>query len=159
MNTMITGILIGLPAGVLTSFLFFYLAASRLLFRESVSPFTFDATVAKIEEAVLQKGWKIPAVHDLRATLQKFGKDVRSVKVFEICSPDLSYQILSRNQERIASSMMPCRMAVYEKEDGTVRISMMNAGVMARPMTRIIRRTMTAATRETERIIADVLAV
>ena len=57
-------------------------------------------------------------VHDLQATMKKFDKDVRSVKVFDICHPDHSYEILSRDQERIVSNLMPCRIAVYEKNDG-----------------------------------------
>ena len=53
--------------------------------------------------------------------------------------------------------MMPCRISVYEKEDGSVWISRMNSGVVAKPMTKIIRKTMSAAAADVEEIIADVL--
>jgi uncharacterized protein (DUF302 family) len=89
--------------------------------------------------------------------MKKFGKEVRSVKVLEICHPDHSYQILSRNKERIVSSMMPCRIAVYEKDDGSVWISRMNSGVVARPLTKVVRKTMSAAAKDVEMIISEVL--
>jgi uncharacterized protein (DUF302 family) len=96
-------------------------------------------------------------VHDLQATLKKFDKNVRSVKIFELCHPDLSYEILSQDRERVVSSLMPCRVAVYEKKDGAVYISRMNSGIVAKPMSKVIRKTMSKAAREVEVIIADVL--
>ncbi len=157
MKPMTIGIIIGLIAGILIGWLVMFLAAPSLMFKESSAIADFETTVAKIEEQAVEKGWKIPAVHDLQATMKKFGKDVRSVKVFEICHPDHSYKILSQNEERIVSSMMPCRIAVYEKEDGSVWISRMNSGVVAKPMTRVVRKTMSAAASDVEEIIADVL--
>ena len=134
-----------------------YWATPSLLFKESRNQADFSSTVAKVEEVVVAKGWKVPHVHDLQAILKKFGKDVRSVKVFEICHPDHSYNILSRDDEKIVSNLMPCRIAVYEKLDESVWISRMNAGVVAKPMSKVIRKTMSAAARDVEEIIAEVL--
>lgn len=154
---MLTGIFIGIVAGIFIGLLIMYLAAPSLMFKETRYPGEFDSSVLKIEAAVLAKGWKVPHVHDLQATLKKFGKDVESVKVFEICHPDLSYEILSKNGERIVSNLMPCRIAVYEKQDGSVWISRMNSGLVAKPMSRVIRKTMSVAASDVEEIIADVL--
>jgi len=79
-------------------------------------------------------------------------------KDFDICHPDLSYKILSQSEERIVSNLMPCRIAVYEKEDETVWISRMNSGFLAKPMSPIIRTTMSGAAKEVEEIISKVLA-
>ena len=157
MKPMTIGIIIGLFAGILIGWLIVFLATPSLMFRESRTNADFATTVATVEEKVVEKGWKVPVIHDLQATMKKFDKEVRSVKVFEICHPDHSYKILNRNEERIVSSMMPCRIAVYEKEDGSVWISRMNSGVVAKPMTKVVRRTMSAAARDVEEIIADVL--
>lgn len=153
---MTTGIIIGLLAGLFIGGLIFFLAGPKLMFKESKSPLSFENTVTKIEQKAASLDWKIPMVHDLQATMKKFDKDVRSVKVFEICHPNHSYEILSRNEERIVSSMMPCRIAVYEKEDGSVWISRMNSGVVAKPMSKVVRKTMSAAARDVEVIIAEV---
>jgi uncharacterized protein (DUF302 family) len=154
---MLTGILIGLVVGILIGFIIIYLAAPSIMFKENRIKENFETTVTRVEEAVLSKGWKLPHVHDLQATLKKFGKDVRSVQVFDICHPDHSYEILSRNDERIVSNLMPCRIAVYEKLDGSVWISRMNSGLVAKPMSRVIRKTMSAAAADVEEIIAEVL--
>ncbi|MCK5169896.1 MAG: DUF302 domain-containing protein, partial [Bacteroidales bacterium] len=94
---------------------------------------------------------------DLQATMKKFNHDVAAVKVFEICHPDHSYQILKESDERIASNMMPCRISVYEKADASVWISRMNSGIVAKPMSRIIRESMSAAAADVELIIAEVV--
>ena len=155
---MTLGIIIGLIAGILIGWMIMLIAAPKLMFKENISYLGFDDTVSKIEEKVTGMGWKIPTVHDLQATMKKFEKDVRSVKVLEICHPEHSYQILSKNEERIVSNMMPCRIAVYEKEDGSVWISRMNSGVVAKPMSKVIRKTMSAAAKDVEEIIAEVLS-
>ena len=122
---MLTGIIIGLLAGIIIGFLIIYLAMPSLMFKENRFQQDFDTTVARVEETVVAKGWKVPHIHDLQATLKKFGKDVRSVKILEMCHPDHSYEILSRDDERIVSNLMPCRIAVYEKMDSSVWISRM----------------------------------
>ena len=157
MKPMITGIIIGLIAGMLIGVLVAFFISPSLMFREDRNQKDFDTTVAELEKVVLDKGWKIPQVHDLQATMLKFGKEVRSVKVLEICHPDHSYEILSRNEEKIVSSMMPCRISVYEKEDGSVWISRMNSGLMAKPMSPVVRKTMAAAAADVEEIIAEVM--
>lgn len=154
---MLTGILIGLMVGILIGFIIVYLVTPSIMFKENRITENFESTVSSVEEAVLAKGWKLPHVHDLQATLKKFGKEVRSVKVFDICHPDHSYEILSRNDERIVSNLMPCRIAVYEKLDGSVWISRMNSGLIAKPMSKVIRKTMSAAAADVEEIIAEVL--
>ena len=157
MKLMTIGIIIGVVAGLLLGWLITFLAMPKLMFKESESHLGFEATVTRAQEQIDAKGWKTPVVHDLQATMLKFDHEVRSVKVMEICHPDHSYKILKESKERIVSSMMPCRISVYEKEDGSVWISRMNSGVVAKPMSRIIRETMTAAADDVELIIAEVL--
>ncbi len=158
MKPMTLGIIIGVVAGLLLGGLITFLSMPKLMFKESESHLGFDATVASVQEQIDARGWKTPFVHDLQATMLKFDHEVAGVKVFEICHPDHSYQILKESDDRIVSSMMPCRISVYEKADGSVWINRMNSGVVAKPMSRIIRETMTAAADDVELIIADVLA-
>lgn len=154
---MLTGIIIGLISGLVLGLLIAFFIAPSLMFREDMHNNDFEATVAKLEKEIEERGWKTPVVHDLQATMKKFDKDVRSVKVLEICHPDHSYEILSKSEEKIVSSMMPCRISVYEKEDGSVWISRMNSGFLAKPMSPVIRKTMSAAAADVEEIIAEVM--
>ena len=157
MKPMVTGLIIGAISGLILGLLVAFFITPSLMFRQDQHHKDFDATVAALERAIEERGWKTPMIHDLQATMKKFGKDVRSVKVLEICHPDHSYEILSQGEERIVSSMMPCRISVYEKEDGSVWISRMNSGIMAKPMSKVIRKTMSAAAADVEEIIAEVM--
>jgi uncharacterized protein (DUF302 family) len=154
---MFTGILIGVVSGMFLGLLIAFFIAPSLMFREDKNSSDFDTTVARLEKSIEARGWKTPVIHDLQATMKKFGKEVRSVKVLEICHPDHSYEILNRSEEKIVSSMMPCRISVYEKEDGSVWISRMNSGLLSKPMSPVIRKTMSAAAADVEEIIAEVM--
>ena len=154
---MFTGILVGVLSGIVLGLLIAFFISPKLMFREKQHGTDFDATVAKLEQAIESRGWKTPAVHDLQATMQKFGHDVRKVKILEVCNPEYAYQILDHSEERIVSSMMPCRIAVYEKEDGSVWISRMNSALLSKPMSPVIRKTMSEASSDVEEIIAEVM--
>ena len=105
---MFTGILIGVLSGLVLGLLIAFLISPKLMFREKQHGTDFDATVAKLEQAIESKGWKTPAVHDLQATMQKFGHDVRKVKILEICNPDLAFQVLDQSRIRIQVCRLFC---------------------------------------------------
>jgi uncharacterized protein (DUF302 family) len=154
---MLTTIIISFLSGALITIMILFFSAPSMMLREDKSKHDFQRTTEEIEKSVEAAGWKIPHINDLQATLHKFGKDVRQVKVYEICQPDLAYEILSRDNERIAASLMPCRIAVYERSDGSVFVSRLNAKLMSRPMNKIIRKNMALAARETEMILEPVI--
>jgi uncharacterized protein (DUF302 family) len=158
MKTMITGLIIGLLAGIIIGIIIVFFASPSLMLKESKSKFDFEKTISELQISIDDKGWKTPYIHDLQATMKKFGNDVRQVKVFDICNPDHAFKILSRSDERIVSNLMPCRIAVYEKEDGSVWLSRMNSGLIAKPMGKTIRETMSLAASDTEEIINKVIS-
>lgn len=97
---------------------------------EKASPYNVEKTAELIVAESERQNWKVPAVHDLQQTLAKSGKVVMPVKVIELCKPDLAGKILELNHERSISVFMPCRISVYEKEDGITYLSVMNAEAM-----------------------------
>ena len=98
---------------------------------ENQSRYSFSATVDTISKHALANGWKVLVTHDLQETMKKNGKEVMPVRVLEICNPGFAYQILSVDDSRNVSPMLPCRVAVYEKADGKTYVSRMNAPVFA----------------------------
>jgi len=120
---------------------------------EKPSRFGFDATVEKLTNEAELREWKVPAVHDLQQSLAKSGKSVKPVKVIEICKPKYSGQMLELNDERIISVMMPCRISVYEKEDGKTYVSLINAGEMSESLPANIAKVMKEASDETFDIV------
>jgi uncharacterized protein (DUF302 family) len=124
---------------------------------EQKSRFDFDQTVEKLVANAETREWKIPAVHDLQQSLAKSGKAVRPVKVIEICKPQYSGQMLELNDERVISVMMPCRISVYEKDDGLTYVSLINAGEMVSGLAPDIARVMKEASDETFEIAKAVV--
>jgi len=156
-NPLITG-LIGLVAGIVLTIIIIMQVAPGMMLLEDRSKYGFEETVEKFKESVAKHNWKLPATHDLQKTMAKFGKEVRPVVVFELCHPDHAGKILEANEERIVSSLMPCRVAIYLKEDGKTYISRMNSGQMAGMMGGLIAEVMDDAARENEEILQAVLA-
>lgn len=127
------------------------------LFIESESRFGFDVTVKVLEDTITGNGWKVIIVHDLQASMKKAGKEVLSIKVFEVCNPKHSYRLLSEDDKRIYSSLMPCRFSVYEKADGKVYVSRMNTIILSKQIGGLVEEVMIDATNETETFLKSVL--
>ncbi len=124
---------------------------------EQVSPFNVAVTVEKLIEAAAEKEWQNPAVHNLQQSLAKSGKEVRPVQVIEICKPAYSGLMLEKSDERIVSIMMPCRISVYEKEDGKTYVALMNTSAMSVGMTTSVADAMKGASDETFEIVQTVI--
>ena len=124
---------------------------------EQVSPFDVPVTIGKLIEAAQQKEWQNPAVHNLQQSLAKSGKHVRPVQVVEICKPQFSGRLLELNDERIASVMMPCRISVYEKEDGKTYVALLNMTAMSAGMPVTMADVIRDASDETFAIVQSVI--
>ncbi len=124
---------------------------------EQVSPYDVPTTVEKIIEAAKLKDWQNPATHNLQQSLAKSGKEVRPVQVVEICKPEFSGKMLERNHERIFSIMMPCRISVYEKEDGLAYVALLDISSMSDGMPEAVVTAMTFAANESLEIVESVI--
>lgn len=152
----IGNLFIGIIIGLILSVAILYFMTPSLMIKEDVSKYNFEETVTHLEEAAVALGWKVTAVHDLQASMATFDKEVDPVKIIELCHPEHAGKILSNGDARIVSSMMPCRVAIYEK-DGKVIISRMNSNLMAKPFGGIIAEVMSQASADNETIINSVL--
>ena len=156
-KNLLTGI-ISFIFGVLLTGIVMYQVAPGMMMLEDESKFSsFEETVTTFEQSVKEHDWKLSTTHDLQKSMAKFGKDVKAVKVFELCHPDHAGRILERDDERIVSSLMPCRIAIYEKNDGKIYISRMNSGMMASMMDGIIPEVMEEAAVQNEEILKAIL--
>jgi len=127
------------------------------MFLETLSPFDFPSTADRLSKEIENKSWKISNVYDLQKTLNQHGKEVLPVKVFSLCHPNHSSRILEKDTERIISSMMPCRVSIYEKADGKTYISRMNSSMIAAGFGGIAEQVMTESANEVEEIIEHIL--
>ncbi|HOY31019.1 MAG TPA: DUF302 domain-containing protein [Bacteroidales bacterium] len=126
------------------------------IFIEQPSPFDVSATVEKIVAEATQRGWQNPAIHDLQQSLARAGKEVRPVRVVEICKPEYSGKMLEKNDERIVSVMMPCRISVYEKDDGKTYTALLNMEAMASGLPPSVIDAVRGASQESAEIVKTV---
>jgi uncharacterized protein (DUF302 family) len=124
---------------------------------EQVSPFDVATTVEKLIAAADKREWQNPANHNLQQSLAKSGKDVRPVQVVEICKADYSGKMLEKSDERISSIMMPCRISVYEKEDGKTYVTLLNMAAMATGLPTETANAIKGASDETFEIVKSVI--
>lgn len=148
----------GVVVGILLTFTVIYFSAQSIMLTEKQVNMSFAEADTLFQKTTIDKGWKIATIHDLQATMKKYGKDVKSVKVYELCHPDHAYKVLSKDNERIVSSLMPCRVSIYEKSNGKVYVSWMNTGLMGSLMEGVVPEVMNDASRESEEIIEVLLA-
>lgn len=151
-------LIIGLIIGGLLVFMLNNNNKTKEYFRESQSKYGFEETVAQFEALVAeQQGWKILKTYDLQESMAKSGFTVQPVKVFSVCNPSYSSKILFSNQERVVSSMMPCRVSIYVLTNGKTYISRMNSAEMAANMGGVVEKVMAAADNDIESILKDII--
>ena len=155
-KTIFTG-LGGIVLGAILMAVFGFLSAPAAMITESESNFSHEETVERIIETAEEMGWKIPATHDIHNSVARGGWEVENVTVIELCNVDLAGDILTGDENRIVSSMMPCRVAVYETSDGKVIVSRMNTGLMSSVFGGKVQEVMAMATDETEIIVGSVI--
>ncbi|MGV8145211.1 MAG: DUF302 domain-containing protein [Alkaliphilus sp.] len=155
-NVVIMG-LVGILVGIITMGAIMFFTMPSMMLLEDQSNYDFDASVEKFEQAVKENGWKVVVIHDMKETLAGFGHDVMEVKIFELCSSRHSVRILELDDERIVSSLMPCRVAIYKKSNGNTYVSRMNSKLMAIPMGGVIADVMGLAAAETETILESII--
>lgn len=127
------------------------------IFIEHVSPYDVPTTVEKLIAEAALRAWQNPATHNLQQSLAKSGKEVRPVQVVEICKPEFSGKMLEKNHERIVSVMMPCRISVYEKEDGKTYVALLNMESMAGGLPPAAVEAVRGASRESLEIVMKVV--
>ncbi|WP_319272273.1 DUF302 domain-containing protein [uncultured Draconibacterium sp.] len=152
----LTMFLTGLIVGILLTIIMIVVILPKQMFVVNESKLGFDETVAAIEQSAKDNDWSMPHLYDLQATMKKHGFEVKPVKVFSLCKPDHAYQILSSDHERVVSALMPCRVAVYER-DGKTYISMLNSGLFSKFMGNKVKTVMGAASEENKQILAPVI--
>ena len=86
---------------------------------EKVSGWTFEEALERVPELLKTEGFGILTQIDVQATLkQKLGVDWRKYRILGACNPSLAHRALSAVPE--VGVLLPCNVAVYEREDGKV---------------------------------------
>jgi uncharacterized protein (DUF302 family) len=116
-------------AGIIVAALLAYNVAGSLMFKEVVSPFGMEETVARIQQNIQNagNGWTLSGLRNAAKPIEADGGNVLPVLMIEACSTKYSGPILKDDSIRFLSNLMPCKISVYKKNDGKTYIGMMNA--------------------------------
>lgn len=93
---------------------------------EKKSKYDFQETVEILKNKATEEGWAIPAEHDMQAILKKRDKEVLPSTILVLCNANIAYKLLNNDDTRIAQTMLPCRVAIYEKSDGKTYVAWSN---------------------------------
>lgn len=130
MMKLIIGFLVGvgLAVGVVWN------SAGSMAFSEQVSPFSVEETTARIQQNIQAagNGWSISGLRNPAKPVEADGGNVLPVLLIEACSTKYSGPILQEDSVRFLSLLMPCKIAVYKKNDGKVYIGILNAGMIGK---------------------------
>jgi uncharacterized protein (DUF302 family) len=153
-RSIITGAIIGcLLMGMIVWF-----AMPPMMINVHQSKYGFDETIAMVEQAVTaRQGWKVSQVFDIQKNILDAGhQDMTRVKIVALCNPHYAYRILSDDEDKVVSTMMPLGIGVYETKDGKVYLSDMNIGLMGRMFGGTIAEVMGDASSDISGIVATV---
>ena len=128
------------------------------MFVENVSPADLPTTVSVLLEETRAAGWSHLDTLNMSGVLAARGFTLNPVLILELCSGRHSATLLGSDETRFMSSMIPCRVSVYQTSDRRVVISRMNSASMAEMMPGTVRTVIAASGAEMETIIARTLA-
>lgn len=118
---------------------------------------SFAATVESFKAEVKAAGWSILNYHNMAGILSEKGFTLHPVLIFDVCSGRYSARILAKDEYRMISALMPCRVSIYQTSDSKVFIARMNVQAFAPMMPKEVAEIMQASSREIEAIIAKVV--
>jgi len=123
--------LIGFVAGVMLTGVVAVLIMPRMMIVTKKSRFGFDETVESIQTGISKNGWSSPATIDMNESMANHGVEFGPrVKIVQMCKADYAKSVLAT--DRHVACLMPCSVAVWENDDGSVHVSKMNTGLMGK---------------------------
>ena len=92
---------------------------------------SFEETVASVEQASVNNGFRVLHTHNVQQTLKEKGFDIPSYRIVEVCNAKFAFQVLTTDKS--VGMMLPCRIVVYE-ENGKNIVMLMNPTLISELM-------------------------
>lgn len=129
----VTNTVIGIIVGCVIVCVIGWVVMPKMMLKERRSPYDVEKTVEQIKANALSQGWVVSSVIPLHKSVKKHGDyDLKPTFLINLCQASHAFNILKTDTNKIVSVMMPCTISVYEKNDGTVFIGTMNAGLLGK---------------------------
>jgi uncharacterized protein (DUF302 family) len=78
----------------------------------------YEEVLAAVKAAAQAQGFRVSNVHDIAASLRKEGIERAPYATVEVCNSKIAAQVLEA--EPLLGSIMPCRIAVFQRGKETV---------------------------------------
>ncbi|SYZ74673.1 conserved hypothetical protein [Candidatus Zixiibacteriota bacterium] len=79
---------------------------------------SFDEISRLLEKTSPERGFRVLAIHDTKATLAEKGFQIEPLKIFEVCNAGFAFKALGKNVD--VSLFMPCKIVVRAEKGKTV---------------------------------------
>ena len=159
MKNIIWGLIIGLLAGSIGTALIFWDKMPELMLNVNESRYSFDQTYTNLEDAILEQDWDIQHVYNISECMENYGyESLNQISIFSICNAGNVNNILQDDEDRKVTAIMPCRIAVYEKTDGSVWVASLNIGLMSKMFGGNIESVMSSVAEDEAKMLESVLA-
>lgn len=158
MNKNIGLALIGFVCGMVLMGIVMWTVMPNMMLNIHKSRLSFEETVSAINKSALERGWKVPKIYDIQKSLMEAGhKDMTKIKILSICQPTHAYNILKDDENKKVTAIMPCRIGVYESQDGQVYVSEMNIGLMSKMFGGTIEEVMGGVAEEEKEMLKGII--
>jgi uncharacterized protein (DUF302 family) len=151
-----TGIIWGVAGfiiGILITLILIWQLMPGMMIKEGRSPYDMEKTIAMVKQNAEELGWKIPKVYNFQKSISEAGEgDVGKITVIELCQPEYAHDLLKNPDSKFVSVLMPCAIAIYEKNDG-VYVSSMQVGTMGKIFGGNINTVMTRVSEDDHKIL------
>lgn len=153
-------LIVGLIAGVFVTAVAMVLTMRSKMVVPERSSNSFEATCEAIEQVVpASEGWSFPMESfEMSKKLEAKGglpDNVKRIRLYFMCNPQVAKAVLGAEPK--LSAIMPCSWSVHELADGSVWVSHMNIGLMAKMMGGVVGTSMAGVAEADEGFLSQVL--
>jgi uncharacterized protein (DUF302 family) len=158
MKSRVVFLLLGILIGILLTGLIVWKNMPDQMMKVVQSKYDFEETVSRLEEASYMNGWEVLHIYDLGDCFFERGMGtLMNVTVLSICQADYSFEILQADENKKIAAIMPCRIGVYEDEEGDVYLTRMNIGLFSKVFSGTIGEILSLVAEDDEKIIEDII--
>ena len=130
-------------------------AAPQMMIKEVASPYDFEKTVRVIQERIdAKEGWHVITTYDENAEVTaNGGTPIGKMAVIKYCNGKFASRMLSADERKKISVMLPKSISVYEDSKGKVFIAMSNGKVVGKLFGGEVEAIVEEVSREVEEIM------
>ena len=118
----------------------------------------YEETVARLDQALTSKNdWRVLGVNDYQKATSEFAAIERTGSM-NVCNPRYASRILSNEEDRGVTALMPLAIGVYEDSQGKVYVSRMNVKLLGMMFGGTIAEVMGMAGEDLDQIVDSALS-